>query len=495
MANIFDNIEAVGSSKHPKDEKLSFSYGTAGFRTKGAILDSVMYRMGLLAALRSRSWGGKTIGAMITASHNPEEDNGVKLVDPMGEMLAMTWEGYATTLANTKNGELSIVLKDIIEKENIDMKITPKVIYGMDTRVSGPALCAALHDGLVVMETKLIDFGIITTPMLHYLVCCTNTNGAYGEPTIEGYYNKLSTAFKSLKTLTPNERPLVIDCANGVGAPKIKEFATYVGDYFPIRVINDGNGALNADCGADFVKVQQQVPLGCQVSHLDRCVSFDGDADRVVYFYVEEDGTFRLLDGDKIATLAGGYLGELITAIGLDINLGVVQTAYANGSSSSYLIDTMHVQTAFTPTGVKHVHHKAQSYDIGVYFEANGHGTVLFSAATEQRLRTLDREKLNATQITALNKLISLIDVINQTVGDALADCLMVEVILHQKGWTLQQWNACYTDLPSRQLKVLVKDRTVITTTDAERIAVTPVGLQDAINATVAKYPKGRSFV
>lgn len=30
-------------------------------------------------------------------------------------------------------------------------------------------------------------------------------------------------------------------------------------------------------------------------------------------------------------------------------------------------------------TGVKHLHHAAEEFDIGVYFEANGHGTVLFS--------------------------------------------------------------------------------------------------------------------
>ena len=39
---------------------------------------------------------------MITASHNPECDNGVKLVDPMGEMLAQSWEGLATMLANAR---------------------------------------------------------------------------------------------------------------------------------------------------------------------------------------------------------------------------------------------------------------------------------------------------------------------------------------------------------------------------------------------------------
>lgn len=29
---------------------------------------------------------------MITASHNPACDNGIKIVDPAGEMLASEWE-------------------------------------------------------------------------------------------------------------------------------------------------------------------------------------------------------------------------------------------------------------------------------------------------------------------------------------------------------------------------------------------------------------------
>ena len=37
---------------------------------------------------------------MITASHNPEEDNGVKVIDPSGGMMDPSWEALATRLAN-----------------------------------------------------------------------------------------------------------------------------------------------------------------------------------------------------------------------------------------------------------------------------------------------------------------------------------------------------------------------------------------------------------
>ena len=43
---------------------------------------------------------GRAIGAMITASHNPVGDNGIKLIDPNGEMLEAAWEAVATDLVN-----------------------------------------------------------------------------------------------------------------------------------------------------------------------------------------------------------------------------------------------------------------------------------------------------------------------------------------------------------------------------------------------------------
>jgi hypothetical protein len=44
----------------------------------------------------------------------------------------------------------------------------------------------------------------------------------------------------------------------------------------------------------------------------------------------------------------------------------------------------------FLPTpcvGVKHLHPEAHAFDIGIYFEANGHGTALFSPGLVQQLK------------------------------------------------------------------------------------------------------------
>lgn len=59
----------------------------------------------------------------------------------------------------------------------------------------------------------------------------------------------------------------------------------------------------------------------------------------------------------------------------------------------------------------------------------------------------------------------------------------------------MDDWNKTYTDLPNRQLKVKVKDRRVIQTTDAERRATSPAGLQSAVDDLVSKFKYGRSFV
>lgn len=78
---------------------MKLSYGTAGFRADATILQSTVFRVGILAALRSLKTQS-VIGLMITASHNKVSDNGVKIADPSGGMLTQAWEPFADALAN-----------------------------------------------------------------------------------------------------------------------------------------------------------------------------------------------------------------------------------------------------------------------------------------------------------------------------------------------------------------------------------------------------------
>ena len=158
----WDQALKVAAASHPRTREQTIAYGTAGFRTKAELLDHVMYRMGLLAVLRSRAKDcplvgriqplcvGITIdcsGAMITASHNPGPDNGIKLMDPKGEMLEAAWESLATKLANCKDEDIPTVLDQIVEQFNIP-EIDSQVVVGHDTRVSSPALSRACLAGI-----------------------------------------------------------------------------------------------------------------------------------------------------------------------------------------------------------------------------------------------------------------------------------------------------------------------------------------------------------
>jgi phosphoacetylglucosamine mutase len=56
-----------------------------------------------------------------------------------------------------------------------------------------------------------------------------------------------------------------------------------------------------------------------------------------MYYYVDVDNSVRLLDGDKIATLCAMFIMDLVKSAGIELKVGVVQTAYANGNSTAYL--------------------------------------------------------------------------------------------------------------------------------------------------------------
>ena len=121
-------------------------------------------------------------------------------------MLEASWEGYATTLSNAPTtADFIQAVQTLVSNQKIDLTKPARVIYARDTRPSGPSLVAALEDGLKAMNAEARNEDVLTTPILHYLVRCINTRGTaeeYGEDTVEGYYKKLSGAFKKLVVCT-----------------------------------------------------------------------------------------------------------------------------------------------------------------------------------------------------------------------------------------------------------------------------------------------------
>ncbi|KAH1241250.1 Phosphoacetylglucosamine mutase [Glycine max] len=489
----------LSSASHfwpPKGVKLS--YGTAGFRADASLLQSTVYRVGILAALRSLKTRS-VIGLMITASHNKVSDNGVKIADASGGMLSQHWEPFADALANAPSPQhLLLLINEFVEKEGISVD--------GDWQVEGVTS---------IVGAVATDMGILTTPQLHWMVRARNKGMKASE---QDYFEQLSSSFRCLVDLIPAEKckfdgvndKVVVDGANGVGGVKLKDLGKLLnGLIIEVRNSSEDGGVLNDGVGADYVQKEKVLPnnFGSKDTGI-RCVSLDGDADRLVYFIVppKSSGRIDLVDGDKILSLFALFIREQLSFLNEkedmknchQAHVGVIQTAYANGASTNYL-KLLGLEVNFTPTGVKYLHEKATEFDIGIYFEANGHGTVLFSESfiesLEARTNEISLGSKGSEGEKAALRLLALSKLINQAVGDALSGLLLVEVILQHMGWSINKWNELYHDLPSKQLKVKVADRTAVVTTNAETVVVSPPGLQEAINEETAKDPQGRCFV
>lgn len=480
------------STQRPKPESFHPSYGTAGFRSKAHLLPSTIFRCGILMALRSLKTD-KVTGICITASHNPACDNGVKLVEPTGEMLLQEYESLANHMANAKTSEhLLEIIQNHIQEENISLhQGNAKVLLAYDTRSSGKTLAEHAAAGVESLGVTTEMLGVMTTPQLHWAVMRSNQNLDSSE---SAYYELLVEAFRDL-TMGSCNRTLHVDCANGVGALKLKTMAPLLKSAgMNLIFYNAGDGILNHLCGSDYVQKERLLPSNMQaLTSDDSACAIDGDADRIVFFYRRQTGKeVALLDGDKIAALVAGLFKDLVGKLPENLaqsSVGVVQTAYANGSSTKYLTDVIKCNVVITPTGVKHLHKAAHEFDIGIYFEANGHGTVLFK---DSFIKSLSSQKHKSE---AAFELLSIKKIINEAVGDAISDLLLVEIALLKRNMTLLEWSSIYEDMPSFQMKAEIKDRSVIVTEDAERRVAHPQALQDGIDACVSKYAGARSFV
>ena len=207
-------------------------------------------------------------GVVISASHNPYYDNGIKFFSADGKKL--TDEMQAAI-----NDKLKAVMSQSDAGDAVIMPILDPASLGKNNRINDA-------------KGRYIEFCKGSFPYQY-----------------------------DLSHLT-----IVVDCANGAGysvAPRVmRELGANV-----IAINNEPDGInINNDCGSTHPEGLQQAVLDHEA---DVGIALDGDGDRIVM--VDETG--QLIDGDGIlyllatkgATKAKGVVGTLMSNMGLELAL------------------------------------------------------------------------------------------------------------------------------------------------------------------------------
>lgn len=251
-------------------------------------------------------------------------------------------------------------------------KYRPKVLIGMDTRISSPMLACAISAGLCSVGSDVVNLGVVPTPAVAYLVkkyrakagvMISASHNPYLYNGIKifgdaGY--KLSDELEEqIESIvldnTPPCRPaaadqlgrykdapyalhdyvlylshttetslegmrLVIDCANGAASTTAKALFEGLGAECILLSRSPDGVNINAACGStDMATLREEVLK----QKADVGVAFDGDADR--FLAVDEKG--NEVDGDFIMAILALHLKEQGRLKGNTV-VGTVMTNY-----------------------------------------------------------------------------------------------------------------------------------------------------------------------
>ncbi|MFZ5985699.1 MAG: phosphoglucosamine mutase [Bacillota bacterium] len=269
-----------------------------------------------------------------------------------------------------------------------ETKHTPKILVGMDTRISGDMLESALVAGLCSVGAEVVSLGVVPTPAVAYLtrhynadagVVISASHNPFEFNGIKFFNNK---GYKLSDALEERIEAIILDNSEKIAVPtgekigrksviesSLDDYISFVkstidGDLKGLKIAIDcANGAayeaapialfemgaevcvinnepdgvnINKNCGSTHMEELQRFVVE---SGADIGLAFDGDADRVLA--VDETG--KIVDGDQIMAIIGldlkrkGKLSKdtvvatVMSNLGLDImakkeNLNIVKT-------------------------------------------------------------------------------------------------------------------------------------------------------------------------
>lgn len=267
-------------------------------------------------------------------------------------------------------------------------KKRPKMVVGMDTRISGYMLEGALSAGLNSAGVDVLYLGVIPTPAVASMIKMLKADGGVmitashnpveyngikffnelglkltdeTENSIEEYLiNNIDIDYRPVsgeigrKTIIENPVDMykdflketinvnlegikvAVDCGNGAVYKAAPELLSELGANVYV-IHNEPNGVnINVECGSTRPEEMQKLILE---TGADVGLSFDGDADRLIA--ADEKG--NLVDGDHILAICGTHMkekgmlksnaviGTVMTNMGLDIclkenNINIIKT-------------------------------------------------------------------------------------------------------------------------------------------------------------------------
>jgi len=215
----------------------------------------------------------------------------------------------------------------------------------------------------------------------------------------------------------------------------------------------------------------------------------------------------KIIDGDYQTILFAKFIKLLLENLSEKLKeeflkkicLAIITTAYSNGGFMEYVRNEIKLlELVLAKTGVKHLHHKARDFDIAIYFESNGHGTVFYNEKTIDKISVIKNlDDSNDNDKAILNLLVDFLKAFNPTVGDSLSVVICAEKCFKILNLKCADVYDLYNNIPSVNLKKVVKDKGIYLSNEDDSRLIEPLAIQTQIDEIVKVFKSdlGRCFV
>jgi phosphoglucosamine mutase len=255
---------------------------TAGLVAGGASVESAgVITTPAVAFLAAQHGFGA--GVVISASHNPWQDNGIKLFGPDGYKLP-----DATEMAI--EAEIFRILGDPTLRDGAAKDGAP----GQGAESDG----GVAVDGEGVAGEKQIPDGMTNSG-----AGMTNSAGVVPEVNEGDRAEYVRFLLAAVPGLSLDNKRIVIDCANGAASAVAPQLFADLGGEVIITHASPTGRNINEACGALYPAI---VAAEVVTHKADLGITFDGDADRALF--ADEHG--RVVNGDAVLLLAARDLQE-----------------------------------------------------------------------------------------------------------------------------------------------------------------------------------------